>query len=77
MIVTCNYCRCELETESAATIFRRVLGWEKKAHGLSRRGGSDIVLREPVDEFACRPCIDALKSGRSPHQEALLPRERD
>lgn len=53
-------------------VYRRVVGWERKAGVPTRRGGSDITLREPLEEFACRICIDRIKDGTSPAQEALL-----
>lgn len=70
-LVTCHYCGDDLEPDDRNT-YRRVLGWERKAHASSRRGGSDIVLREPGVEFACRWCVDALKQGRSPHQGGMF-----
>lgn len=72
MIVHCTFCRMQLDPDAPSTL-RRVRGWEKRAIAGSRRGGSDVLLREPVGEvFACSPCVDALKNGRSPSQGALL-----
>lgn len=68
----CTYCNAHVEPGSRH-IYQRVTGWERKAdHTGSRRGGSDIVLREHVDEFACPACVQLLKSGVHPGQEALL-----
>ena len=54
-------------------VFQRVVGWERKAFLPSRRGGSDIVLRENiVDLFSCQFCIDKLKAGVNVAQETLL-----
>lgn len=70
MIVRCTYCGCEFDPSAG---WRLVTGWERKASSASRRGGSDVVLRTPRGEkFACDPCIDNLKHGRSAYQEALL-----
>lgn len=68
----CAYCFCTVDPGSRY-IYRRVTGWERKAdHASTRRGGSDIVLREHVEEFACPACVTLLRSGVSPGQEALL-----
>lgn len=71
MIVTCHFCGDDLDPDGPVT-YRRVLGWERKGRAASRRGGSDVLLREPGVEFACQFCIDAIKNGRSPRQEGLL-----
>lgn len=68
----CIYCGHTVEPSHHGT-FARVIGWERKGYGDSRRGGSDIVLREPVpDMFACQFCIDKLKAGVNVAQETLL-----
>lgn len=69
MIVVCAYCEREVDD---ATAYRRVVGWERKAHSESRKGGSDIVLREQLDEFACSECVTRLRSGLHVGQEALV-----
>ena len=66
------YCGHSVEPAHHGT-FTRVLGWERKGYSETRRGGSDIVLREPVpDIFACQFCVDKLKAGVSVAQESLL-----
>ena len=68
----CTYCFCTVDPGSRY-VYRRITGWEHKAdYTGSRRGGSDIVLREHLDELACAACITRLKSGVNPGQEALL-----
>ena len=69
MTVRCGICG-ELVPESLA--YRRISGWEQKARVASRRGGSDIVLREHHDEFACAGCIARLKAGINVAQETLV-----
>lgn len=68
---TCVHCAAEINPQ---TDYRRVLAWERKAQSASRRGGSDIVLREPtgVDLWSCMFCIERLKRGVSVEQESLL-----
>ena len=68
--MTCTHCSTSLD---ATTAFTRVQGWEKRANAsTSRKGGSDITLRERLDEHACHRCVDRLKSGLSVEQESLL-----
>lgn len=68
MIVRCFYCNEEFDSKLG---WQRCYGWQKKAGGSgSRRGGSDVALRQPYlpEQFACEPCVDGMKHGRSPHQ---------
>ena len=67
--VTCTFCS---ESVDARLAYRLISGWERKAVGTSRRGGSDVVLRKAHDEFACPVCIVRAKSGLNVNQEALL-----
>ena len=68
----CVYCHHGVDPSDPG-VHQRVIGWERKAFGASRRGGSDIVLRENmVDVFACQFCIDKLKAGVNVSQESLL-----
>jgi hypothetical protein len=71
MTARCYYCVNAIDPHHPTT-YRRVMGWERKALGASRKSGSDIVLREPREEFACRTCIDRLKRGVSVDQGSLL-----
>lgn len=56
---------------TALTTWHRVVGWERRGIGTSRKGGSDIALRESRNEFSCEGCIRKLQSGISPAQEQL------
>ena len=68
----CVYCHTNVDPAANGT-FTRVVGWERKGYSETRRGGSDIVLREPVpDVFACQFCVDKLKAGVNVSQESLL-----
>jgi hypothetical protein len=67
--VTCFYCG---ETVAEANAYRRVTGWERKAAGASRKGGSDVTLREPTGEHACMWCVDRLRRGVNVSQEQML-----
>jgi ferredoxin len=69
MTVRCSFCPETVELRDA---YQRITGWERKAVVASRKGGSDIVLRESCDEFACSACIARLRSGVNVEQGALL-----
>lgn len=71
MTVKCHLCGAEFDPRYG---WQMVYGWGRKAAGGSRRGGSDIALRKPYlpEIFACEPCIDGQKHGRSPRQGGLL-----
>jgi hypothetical protein len=71
MTTACHYCTLPVDPDAPST-YRRIEGWERRALGVSRRGGSDITLREQLDVFACPVCIERLRSGLSVGQEALL-----
>ena len=71
MTFFCVYCSSKLDPNDPTT-YRRCRGWERKGLPGSRRGGSDIVLREAGEEFACWSCIDRKKRGLAPSQGALL-----
>lgn len=63
----CFYCGSAIESMRFA--YRRVVAWERKR----RAGGTNAVrLREPLDEYACAPCVDAVAAGRDPGQRAML-----
>ena len=67
----CHFCRAVVDPLDQA-VYRRVVGWERKAFGETRRGGSDIVLRELRDEYACPVCVARLRAGLDARQESLL-----
>jgi hypothetical protein len=66
---TCHYCGKPVAERLA---YRRIAGWEQKGISATRRSGSDIILREPLSEFACRSCIIDRKYGRTAGQERLM-----
>jgi hypothetical protein len=68
--VKCALCGQPVEP-TARTTFQRVSGWERKALSASRKSGSDIVLREPRDEFAHGHCVERVRSGVPVAQESL------
>jgi hypothetical protein len=54
-MAACTYCGDPIDPQ---TVYRRVVGWERKSKAASRKAGSDIVLRESRDEFAWTPaCV--------------------
>ena len=63
---------CSRPIERPSDAFRRVIGWERKANSSSRKGGSDITLREALDEYACASCITRLRAGLNVAQESLV-----
>lgn len=72
-VVACVYCRNPLDPDHTST-WRRVTGWERKnTTTTSRKGGSDIACREPVNQFACDQCVRRLRRGIAPHQDTLIP----
>jgi len=70
-MIACPFCGKPIDPTSDRT-WRRVEGWERKAPAAStRRGGSDIALREPLDEYAHDRCIQLAKAGVSAEQMTL------
>lgn len=72
-----NEIRCYYEcgrplNPNAPDACRRVAGWERKASGDSRKSGSDILHREPLDEWAHLSCVELERAGISVHQQALV-----
>lgn len=53
------------------TGYEEVVGWQRKARGSSRRGGSDVVLREGTGKWRCAGCIHVMKLGHAPEQTSL------
>jgi hypothetical protein len=65
-------CGTEVDPNMRGT-WRQIIGWEHKSpKSSSRRGGSDISMREPTGQYACDQCMMRVKSGLSPQQGALL-----
>lgn len=52
-------------------VWRRVVGWERKAMSESRKSGSDIRLREPRNEYAHDHCIELNKAGVNVRQQTI------
>ncbi len=69
--VPCFHCNQPVNTDDPSA-FRRVIGWERKAVSQSRKGGSDIVLREQTDDYSCFACVERLKMGVNVAQSSLL-----
>ena len=68
----CVFCQKPLNPDDP-TVWHRVRGWERKAPTQgTRKGGSDITLREARDEFACDGCIWRQKHHLNANQEALI-----
>ena len=71
---SCFYCGESVDPMAVST-YRRVVGWERKALSTPtsrRKGGSDIKLREPREEFAHAACVDRAAAGINTKQETLL-----
>ncbi len=68
------YFGCGTEVDpTARKAWRRVTGWEHRSStSTSRRGGSDISMREPTGEYACDACMMRKKHGLDPGQGSLL-----
>lgn len=49
--------------------YQRVIGWERQR---SAGGTNHIVLRTPIEVYACVECVDKLKSGISIGQQSLM-----
>ena len=69
----CSYCGEQLDPLSP-WVHQRVIGWQRMAgvRASGKHGGSDISLRETLDEWACPGCIGRLKAGVHIAQESLL-----
>jgi hypothetical protein len=63
---------CGQPVDSRRSSYRRITGWERKALSESRKSGSDIVLREALDDYAHPGCIARVKAGLNAGQESLL-----
>ena len=68
-----NFCSlCSGPIHQGERFDRQITAWERRGLGQSRRGGSDVLLREHTDRVAHSRCVDASKSGVSPQQEQLI-----
>lgn len=57
---------------AARSTFHQVTGWERKAMSASRKSGSDIVLRQPLNQYAHGHCVERKRMGIPAAQESLL-----
>lgn len=65
----CHYCGAPVDTSRA---FQRITGWQRKSQLASRKRGSDVVLRQTTDEWACEDCVTRLREGLPIEQGSLL-----
>jgi hypothetical protein len=68
---SCTYCGKPVDLAARSTL-RRVVGWERKAAAASRKAGSDVVMREPRDEYAHEACVALERAGVNVAQGSLL-----
>jgi hypothetical protein len=68
--IRCHFCGQPVNANRSS--YRRVQGWERKGLGETRKGGSDVLLREPLDEWAHASCVSRIRAGLSVGQESLL-----
>jgi len=70
--MNCVYCNEPVDPD-ARTTWHLIVGWERRAQkGSSRRGGSDVALRQRRDKLACDRCVRRLKRRIAPTQGELL-----
>ena len=72
--MNCELCGNPIVPGDDYNTFRRVQGWERMTHrrASGARGGSDIVLREKLDEYAHAMCVSLARTGVQPGQETLV-----
>lgn len=68
--MTCCHCH---GASGAEPDHRLIVGWERRSKSVTRRGGSDVFLRQqhPSGQWACGPCVSKLRDGLSVGQETL------
>jgi hypothetical protein len=72
MSARCHYCGSAVDPFARST-WQRVHGWQRRAlSGTSRRGGSDIAVREAREQWACDECVRRLQRGVAPRQGSLV-----
>lgn len=62
----CIHCQGPIDEDQD---YRKVIGWERRR---SAGGTNAIKLREPLDDWACRWCVEKQVKGLAPSQGALL-----
>ena len=63
---------CNGEVKNGEILAEEITAWRVKGIGTSRRGGSDVVSREPTGRVAHQRCLDRQRSGISPQQEQMV-----
>lgn len=71
MSACCHYCG-ESVNPAERTTLQRIVAWERRAVGDSRKSGRDILLREHREEYAHSHCVERLKLGVPIQQGSLL-----
>lgn len=71
MDIPCEFCGLPVNPKSRLTL-QKVAGWEKKR---SQGGANQIILREPLPNYAHASCIDERKQGIHPEQALLFEQE--
>jgi hypothetical protein len=73
LMFVCIYCGTSVDP-TARTTWQRVIGWQRMAgvRASGKHGGSDIALREAVNEWACPTCIVRVRNGVDVGQGSLL-----
>lgn len=61
-MIPCVFCDEKIDPRDT-TAWQRVVGFQRRGQGASRRGGSDITLRETRQEFAHDKCVRRRKRG--------------
>lgn len=68
MKVPCAFCQEPVDPQAKST-HQKVMGWEKRR---SQGGANQIILREPLFEYAHATCIDERKLGIHQKQASLF-----
>jgi hypothetical protein len=68
MDIPCEFCGNPVNLKARNTL-QKVTGWEKKR---SQGGANQIILREPLPNFAHALCVDEYKQGIHPDQALLF-----
>lgn len=68
MEAPCVFCDEPVEVQARST-HQKVTGWEKRR---SQGGANQIILREPLFEYAHATCIDERRHGIHPDQANLF-----
>lgn len=63
---------CNGPIQNGEILAEQITAWRVKGIGTSRRGGSDVVLRETTGRVAHQRCLDRQRSGVSVQQGQLV-----